>query len=99
MKRLIIFLIRKKLGLKKYEYFVFTNQKTNGVYYFTEEHLMRIERKDPNSDENRIMLYIPKGIESNTSEKFDCREANVSLNWLLNEKCTIRHLVGDVKWL
>ena len=99
MKRLIIFLIRKKLDLKKYEYFVFTNQKTNGIYFFTEERLMKIEPKNPNSDKNRIYLYIPKKIEFNTYENFNCREANVSLNWLLNEECTIEHLVGDIKWL
>lgn len=37
MRRFVIFLIRKKLGLKKYELFRFTNQKTDAVYYFTED--------------------------------------------------------------
>lgn len=35
MNRLILFLIRVKLGLKKYESFRFINQKTTAVYYFT----------------------------------------------------------------
>lgn len=35
MKRLILFLVRKKLGLKKYEPFKFANQKTSATYYFT----------------------------------------------------------------
>lgn len=41
MRRLVIFLIRKKLGLKKYENFKFANQKTDAVYYFTESNLMK----------------------------------------------------------
>lgn len=43
MKRLIIFLVRKRLGLKKNERFQFTNQKTRDIYYFTGESLMKIE--------------------------------------------------------
>ena len=35
MRRFIIFLIRKRLGLKKYEIFRFVNQKSNALYYFT----------------------------------------------------------------
>lgn len=34
MKRLIIFLIRKRLGLRKYETFQFTNQKSSSSYYY-----------------------------------------------------------------
>ena len=42
MKRLIIFLIRKRLGLKKLELFKFTNQKVpNNFYYFKNECLMK----------------------------------------------------------
>lgn len=41
MKRLVIFLIRKRLGLKKYEKFRFVNQKSNAVYYFTERNVMK----------------------------------------------------------
>lgn len=41
MKRLIIFLIRKRLGLKKYECFQFVGQKSNAVYYFTEKSVMK----------------------------------------------------------
>lgn len=43
MKRLIIFLIRKRLGVKKNEKFQFTNQKTRDLYYFTDTNLMKIE--------------------------------------------------------
>ena len=41
MKRLIIFLIRRRLGLKKYQHFRFTNQKSNAIYYFTSENLIK----------------------------------------------------------
>lgn len=34
-RRLIIFLVRTRLGLKKRENFRFINQKSNAVYYFT----------------------------------------------------------------
>ena len=43
MKRLIIFLIRKKLGLKRRQNFRFSNQKTKDVYFFTGENLCKIE--------------------------------------------------------
>lgn len=41
MRRFVIFLIRKKLGLKKYEKFKFVGQKSNAVYYFTESNVMK----------------------------------------------------------
>ena len=42
MKRLIIFLIRKRLGLKKFEAFRFTNQNNKeAVYHFTDIGLIK----------------------------------------------------------
>lgn len=42
MKRLIIFLIRKRLGLKKNELFRFVNQSSkNNTYYFTGTAIMK----------------------------------------------------------
>lgn len=41
MKKLIIFLVRKHLKLKKYETFQFEGQKSNAVYYFTEDAVMK----------------------------------------------------------
>ena len=42
MKRLIIFLVRKKLGLKKGEYFRFANQlNPYNTYYFTDDAVMK----------------------------------------------------------
>lgn len=43
MRRLVIFLIRRRLGLKKNERFRFTNQKSEATYFFTEDNLMKIE--------------------------------------------------------
>ena len=45
MRRLVIFLIRKKLGLKKYERFQFKNQKTDAYYYFTDDAVYKIWNK------------------------------------------------------
>lgn len=39
--KLILFLIRKKFGLKKNEEFRFANQKQQGVYYFTDKALVK----------------------------------------------------------
>lgn len=41
MNRFIIFLIRKKLGLKKFEHFKFIGQKSDAVYWFTESNIMK----------------------------------------------------------
>lgn len=42
MRRFVIFLIRKKMGLKKFEKFRFVGQKTDAVYYFTESSVMKL---------------------------------------------------------
>lgn len=44
MKRVILYLVRKRLGLKTYEPFQFTNQKSNAVYYFTEDAVIKAWR-------------------------------------------------------
>ena len=41
MKKIVMYLVRKKLGLKKNEKFQFVNQKSDAVYYFTEEAIMK----------------------------------------------------------
>ena len=42
MKRLIIFLVQKKLGLKKGEHFRFVNQLSPyNTYYFTDDAVMK----------------------------------------------------------
>lgn len=43
MRRIIIFLIRKKLGLKKMEGFQFANQKSaHNYYYFNDYSLVKV---------------------------------------------------------
>jgi hypothetical protein len=34
MRKLILFLMRKKLRVEKYEYFKFSNQKSKTIYFF-----------------------------------------------------------------
>ena len=43
MRQIIIFFIRKRLGLKINERFRFTNQKSEAAYFFTDTNLMKIE--------------------------------------------------------
>ena len=44
VKKLIIFLIRRKLGLKKYQHFKFIGQKyRDDYYYFTEDEIIKVD--------------------------------------------------------
>lgn len=43
VRRFIVFLIRRRLGLKTYERFQFANQKSNAVYWFTKTGIMKLE--------------------------------------------------------
>lgn len=42
INKLIIFLIRKKFGLKTNEHFKFSNQKKMGVYHFSDTSLIKV---------------------------------------------------------
>lgn len=47
MKRLIIFLIRRRLGLKKHQMFRFANQSVENaesIYYFGKDDIYKIEK-------------------------------------------------------
>lgn len=69
MKKFIIYLVRRRLKLRKYQYFRFKNQKREGVYYFTDTHLMKAvgcqieESKVPLNwlldDECKVVKLIP----------------------------------------
>lgn len=61
-RKIVIFLIRKKLGLKKYEKFRFVGQKTDAVYYFTDDNVMKLWR-------NQTML---SGVSVNWLLDNDC---------------------------
>lgn len=41
IKKIVLFLIRKKLGVKKFQRFRFSNQKKKDVYFFTNDKLMK----------------------------------------------------------
>lgn len=59
IKRLIVFLIRRRLRLKKYQRFRFKNQKTDNVYYFTEYRLIKIpEDKRPISRVEKSLVSL-----------------------------------------
>lgn len=44
MRRLILFLIRKKLGLKKGQKFRFTNQKSDAYYFITSKKVWKQDK-------------------------------------------------------
>ena len=77
MKKLIIFLIRQRLGLKIGERFQFANQNemnNEQYYFFTDSALMKIWTSRGSGRE-----YIS--------------HSGVSLNWLLDDRCEIRKQV------
>lgn len=43
IRRIVIFLIRKRLGLGKMTMFRFSNQKKEAYYWFTDDTLMKVE--------------------------------------------------------
>lgn len=62
--KLIVFLIRIRLGLKKYECFQFGNQKSNAIYYFTDIGIIKCWRG----------LYVESGISLNWLLDPECKE-------------------------
>lgn len=47
LKRLVMFLIRLRLGVKKFEEFRFTNQKSEfNTYFFTNTQLLKVEKNE-----------------------------------------------------
>lgn len=58
IERLIVFLIRRRHRLKKYQPFQFKNQKTENVYYFTEYRLIKIP------DDKRTVSRAEKSLVS-----------------------------------
>ena len=57
MKKLIIFLIRKRLGLKKFECFGFVGQKSNDYYWFTEDDVMKFESSSETEKPSSVSLH------------------------------------------
>lgn len=59
IKRLIVFLIMYRLKLKKGQRFRFANQKTENVYYFTANRLIKIpEDKRPVSRAEKSLVSL-----------------------------------------
>ncbi len=59
MKRLIVFLVRKRLHLRKNQKFRFCNQKTDNIYYFTSDKLIKIPedtRRIPRHEKSLVSL-------------------------------------------
>ena len=44
LTRIIVLLLRLKLGVRTYEPFTFTNQKTSSVYWFSPTEIMKSEK-------------------------------------------------------
>ena len=63
MNRFILYLVRKKFGLDKYEGFQFTNQKSNEIYYFTDDKLMKFS----------LGMTIPSTVSFNWLFDKDCK--------------------------
>lgn len=67
MTRLIIFLIRRKLGLKKGEHFQFANQKSEtNRYYFTSTKIMKAVRG------KKTVLEYPSSVSLNHLLSDEC---------------------------
>lgn len=56
MKKLILYLIRKRLGLKKLEGFYFKGQKSNNYYFFTDDALIKIWRNSGHTEKSHVSL-------------------------------------------
>ena len=79
MNKIIIMLVRKKLGLKKYEQFRFVGQLSPyHYYYFTDEKLIKVVVSGPKN--NKIYKQL--------------RPSGVSLNYIISDECEIVK-VGD----
>lgn len=67
MKRLIIFLIRHHLGLKKGQEFRFVNQKSpTDTYYFDKDCLMKVVRG------KRCIVRVPSNVSLNWLLNDEC---------------------------
>lgn len=88
MRRLIMFLIRRKLGVKKFEYFMFTNQKSDDIYYIDSNNLMKISSRDTYGKESYIDHPIYEGRHAKYSR------STASLNWLMSDGCKIKTIPG-----
>ena len=57
IRRLIIFLIRRRLGVRRYRLFKFDDQLDDSWYYFTRAHLMKTT-DDGTRPSNLSLMYV-----------------------------------------
>lgn len=57
IKRLIIFLIRSRLGVRRYRFFQFDDKFNDSWYYFTRTHLMK-STYDGVRPSNLSLMYV-----------------------------------------
>lgn len=81
--RLIMFLIRRKLKVKKYEYFMFANQKSDDIYYIDSMNLMKISSHDTRGKYSYRDHPLFEGKHAKYSR------SSVPLNWILGNECKI----------
>lgn len=87
LSNVIIFLVRKKLGLRLYECFKFTNQKSDAVYYFVKDGLVKASMSIHGTPQHSGRYpWGSRPIES----PLMLEPSGVSLNWLLNPDCKIQ---------
>lgn len=105
MKRFIIFLIRKKLGLKKNELFRFSNQREQSVYYFTDTALMKIKYGYVDKsgvslnwlldDECKIEKMILRGNEYENKEKMEHWKQEVAKEMQDGQRSCVENTTAD----
>lgn len=57
IRRLVIFLIRRRLGVRRYRLFQFEDQLDDSWYYFTGTHLMKTT-DDGTRTSNPSLMYV-----------------------------------------
>lgn len=83
LRRIILFLIRLKLGVKIDQQFQFVGQKRDARYFFTN---LGVIKATPVGFENYPGIY-------------NYSWSRVSLYWLLSDECKIRKYMGDDVWV
>lgn len=86
MRRLIMFLIRRKLGVKKFEYFMFANQKSDDIYYIDSLNLMKISSHDTHGKKSYRDHPLYEGRHAKYSR------SSASFNWIMSDECKVLYL-------
>lgn len=83
-KRLIIFLVRKRLGLKKYEAFRFSNQKSKTeLYYFSDTEVLKIGGMYFEEKSELSSVSLNWLLDDNCQiKKLECDVRDKYMNWL-----------------